>query len=231
MKMNDATVSLGNLQTITSPFYKEDLVGEAYLLRATILHRLCKYDEMRRDLTSFFRIYDPIIQSMEKEAASMGSSDSYFRAYRDRKGLNRAFMTVIGRDQGIQKNMKILESLSEERAKLSGVSKSEQIQRIISQVDNLKETIARETGQTIKNIHKRKLNELLQQREQANYLKVEVVTGEKELIESQAGLPPKRVTDVETTVSDAYHFWPYNGEYWEDELGTYIYTTESSCVN
>jgi tetratricopeptide (TPR) repeat protein len=231
MKMNDATVSLGNLQTITSPFYKEDLVGEAYLLRATILHRLCKYDEMRRDLTSFFRIYDPIIQSMEKEAASMGASDSYFRAYRDRKGLNRAFMTVISRDQGIQKNMKILESLSEERAKLSGVSKSEQIQRIISQIDNLKEIIARETGQTIKNIHKRKLNELLQQREQANYLKVEVVTGEKELIESQAGLPPKRVTDVETTVSDAYHFWPYNGEYWEDELGTYIYTTESSCVN
>ena len=26
-------------------------------------------------------------------------------------------------------------------------------------------------------------------------------------------------------------YWPYDGEYWEDELGTYVYTTESSCVN
>lgn len=231
MKMNDTTVSLGNLQTVMSPFYKEDLVGEAYLLRATILHRLCKFDEMRRDLSSFFKIYDPIIASMEKEAASLGSSDSFFRAYKDRKGLNRAFMSVIGRDQGIQKNMKILESLNEEKARLAKISRNEQIQRMMGQVDGLRETLARETGQTIKNIHKRKLSELLQQREQANYLKVEVVTGEKELIESQAGLPPKRVTDVETTVSEGYHFWPFIGEYWEDELGTYIYTTESSCVN
>ncbi|MFM8269040.1 MAG: hypothetical protein ACKN9V_02535 [Pseudomonadota bacterium] len=231
MKMNDATVSLGNLQTVTSPFYKEDLVGEAYLLKATILHRLCKYDEMRRDLSAFFKIYDPIISSMEKEAASLGSSEAYFRAYKEKKDLNRAFMSVIGRDQGVQKNLKILESLIEEKASLSKTSKNEQIQRMMNQVDALKDTIVQETGQTIKNIHKRKLNELLQQREQANYLKVEVVTGEKELIESQSGLPPKRVTDVETKVAEGYHFWPFNGEYWEDELGTYIYTTESSCVN
>lgn len=231
MKMNDSAVSLGNLQTVTSPFYKEDLVGEAYLLRATILHRLCKYDEMRRDLATFFKTYDPIIRAMEKEEASMGSSDTYFRAYTDRKGLNRAFMNVIGRDQGIQKNMKIMDQLRDEKTSLSKQSRNDQTQRLISQIDNLREALARETGQTIKNIHKRKLSELLQQKDQANYLKVEVVTGEKELIESQAGLPPKRVTDVETTVSEGYHFWPFNGEYWEDELGTYIYTTESSCVN
>ena len=231
MKMNDTAISLGNLQTVMSPFYKEDLVGEAYLLRATILHRLCKYDEMRRDLAAFFRIYDPIIRSMEKEAASFGSGEAYFRAFSEGKGLNRAFMSVIGRDQGIQKNMKILEDLREEKVALSKMSRNEQIQRMISQVDGLRETLMKETGLTIKNIHKRKLNEMLQQREQANYLKVEVVTGEKELIESQAGLPPKKITDVETSVAEGYHYWPFNGEYWEDELGTYLYTTESSCVN
>lgn len=80
-------------------------------------------------------------------------------------------------------------------------------------------------------MHARKLKELLAQREQANYLKVEIVTGEKELIEGQKGLPPKRVVDVETSVGENYHFWPYAGEYWEDELGAYVYTTESSCVN
>jgi len=231
MKMSDTTVSLGNLHTVMSPFYKEDLVGEAYLLRATLLHKLCKYNEMRRDLAAFFKIYDPIIRQMEKETASLGSSDAYFRAYKENKGLNRAFMSVLSRDQGIQKNMKILGLLEEERTNLARAPRNEQVQRMAAQVDSLKETLSRETGQTIKNIHKRKLSELLNQREQANYLKVEVVTGEKELIESQKGLPAKRVVDVETSVAAGYHFWPFNGEYWEDELGAYIYTTESSCVN
>jgi len=231
MKINDTTVSLGTLHTISSPFYKENLVGEAYVLRATLLHRLCKFEEMRKDLAEFFTIYNPIIRSMEKEIASLGSADAYFRAYKDKKGLNRGIINVLNRDQGIQKNMKILDLLVEERQSLARVPKNEQTSRMIAQVEALRETLSRETGQVIKNIHKRKFNELLQQREQANYLKVEVVTGEKELIESQKGLPPKRVVDVSTTVAPGYQFWPFNGEYWEDELATYIYTTENSCVN
>ena len=93
---------------------------------------------------------------MEKETASLGSADAFFRAYKERKGLNRAFVSVLGRDQGIQKNMKILNLLEEERANLARAPRTEQIQRMAKQVDALRETLARETGQTIKNIHKRK---------------------------------------------------------------------------
>jgi len=91
--------------------------------------------------------------------------------------------------------------------------------------------LSKKIGLSLRRMHRLKLKELLEQREQANYLRVEIVTGEKDLIESQKGLPPKRVTDVETTVSESYHFWPFQGEYWEDELGAYVYTTESACIN
>jgi hypothetical protein len=186
---------------------------------------------MRKDISSFFVIYDPVIRAMQQETASLGSADGFFKAYQTKKGLNQSFMNFLSRDQGVQNSTRVLENLSEERSKLAGLSKNEQTQRMIAQVDELKAGISREVGATIQKLHKRKLAELLEQREQANYLKVEVVTGEKELIEGQKGLPAKRVVDVETTVAAGYHFWPYNGEYWEDELGTYIYTTESSCVN
>lgn len=232
LKMNDTAVSLGNLHTILSPFYKEDLVGEGYLLRATLLHKLCKYDEMRRDLASFFKIYNPLIKEMQKEESRLGTGQSYYLAYTDQKGnLNRPFTNVLNRDQGIQKNIRIISILKDERSGLAKLNRNEQIRNLTSQVKDLTDSIALETGKTIRNIHKRKLKELIDQREQANYLKVEVVTGEKELIESQRGLPAKRVVDVSTEVAKGYHFWPFNGEYWEDELGTYIYTTESSCVN
>lgn len=231
MRVNDTTVSLGNLHTITSPFYREDLVGEAYILRSTILFSLCKYEEMRRTLSHFFTLYDPVIRAMQAETSSVGGAEGFYRAYTSEKGLNRSFINFIKRDEGIKNSMKVLGLLRDERRNLQRYSRSEQMQRMGGLIDEAEKTLALEVGSTLQKLHRRKLAELIEQREQANYLKVEIVTGEKELIEGQKGLPPKRVVDVETSVAAGYHFWPYTGEYWEDELGTYVYTTESSCVN
>lgn len=230
MRANDTTVSLGNLHTMTSPFYREDLVGEAYILRATILFSLCKYEEMRRTLGHFFAIYDPVIRAMQKETSSMGGADAYYRAYTGGT-LNRSFANFAKRDEGIKNNMKVLDLLRAEKSNMQRYSRSEQMGRMTQGVDEAEKQLMLDTGAILQRLHKRKLAELIEQREQANYLKVEIVTGEKELIEGQKGLPPKRIVDVETTVAAGFQFWPYTGEYWEDELGTYVYTTESACVH
>jgi len=229
--MNDTTVSLGNLHTVLSPYYREDLVGEGYILRATILFSLCKYEEMRRTLAQFFHFYDPILRAMQQETSTLGSADAFYRAYVSEKGLNRPFVNFAKRDPGIQNSLKVLELLREERRNLAQFSRNDQMKRMAGIIDDTEKSLALEIGATLQRMHKRKLADLVEQREQANYLKVEIVTGEKDLIEGQKGLPPKRVVDVETTVAAGYHFWPYEGEFWEDELGTYVYTTESACVN
>ncbi|MBY0369530.1 hypothetical protein K2X33_02515, partial [bacterium] len=231
LRVNDTTVSLGNLHTVLSPFYQEDLVGEGYILRTTILYSLCKYEEMRRTLAKFFEIYDPVLRSMQAETKQLGSDGSFYEAFASGNGVNRSFLNFAKRDEGITKETKVLELLRRERRDLAGMGRGEQTARLAKLVDEAITAQEREIGRDLRKLHERKLKELTAQREQANYLKVEIVTGEKELIESQKGLPPKRVVDVETTVGENYHFWPYSGEYWEDELGTYVYTTESSCVN
>lgn len=231
MRVNDTTVSLGNLHTITSPYYRDELVGEAYILRSTILFSLCKYEEMRRTLAQFFNIYDPVIRSMQQENSSLGGSEAYYRAFVTEKGLNRSFINFAKRDEGIKKDLKVLETLREERRNMQRHSRSDQMQKMTGMVDDAEKNLMFEIGSTLQKLHKRKLADLVEQREQANYLKVEIVTGEKEMIEGQKGLPPKRLVDVETSVAAGFHFWPFTGEYWEDELGTYVYTTESSCVN
>jgi tetratricopeptide (TPR) repeat protein len=231
MRINDTTVSLGNLHTILSPFYREDLVGEGYVLRATILFSLCKYEEMRKTLSQFFSLYDPVLRAMQGEAAKLGEPEAYYRALATRKGLNRAFLNYIRRDEGITNDMKVLDLLREERRNIARYSRNEQMKRMAVIIDEAQKTLSNEIGAVLQRLHKRKLAELVEQREQANYLKVEIATGEKELIEGQKGLPPKRIVDVETSVSEGYHFWPFDGEYWEDELGAFVYTTESSCIN
>lgn len=231
MRVNDTTVSLGNLHTVLSPFYREDMVGEAFILRSTILFSLCKYEEMRQTLSQFFTLYDPVMRSMQAEESKMGGPDAFYQAFKTEKGMNRSFINFAKRDQGITKQMKVLDMLREERRNISRFSRNEQMHRMAQIIDETDRSLMLEIGATLQRLHKRKLAELVQQREQANYLKVEIVTGEKELIEGQKGLPPKRIVDVETSVASGYHFWPFRGEYWEDELGTYVYTTESACVN
>ncbi len=236
MRANDTTVSLGNLHTITSPFYREDLVGEGYILRATILFSMCKYEEMKRTLAQFLKLYDPVIRQMQAAQSSLGGAEGYFRAYQagasdKNRVLHRAFINYAKRDQGIQKSFKVLNLLKDEKANLAKISRSDSTRGLISGVDEAIRQLEIETGDQLQKIHKRKLAELIDQREQANYLKIEVATGEKDLIEGQGGLPSKRVVDVETTVGSNYQFWPFTGEYWDDELGAYIYTTESACVN
>lgn len=230
MRVNDTTVSLGNLHTILSPFYREDLVGEAYILRATILFSLCKYEEMRRTLAQFFNLYDPVVRGMQAEQQQLGSADAFYRAYVSEKGLSRGFINHIKRDPGVSKDMKVIDLLREERIGIAKYGRNDQLRRMAQIIDDTEKAVGLQIGATLQKLHRRKLSELIEQREQANYLKVEIVTGEKDLIEGQKGLPPKRVVDVETTVAAGYHFWPFVGEFWEDELGTYVYTTESACV-
>ncbi|MFM8314142.1 MAG: hypothetical protein ACKOA8_07640, partial [Deltaproteobacteria bacterium] len=117
------------------------------------------------------------------------------------------------------------------RVNLARFSKNSFVNNLINLNEEAQKSLESQMGVTMQKIHRRKLADLLSQREQANYLKVEIVTGEKEMIEGQKGLPPKRITDVETSVASGYRFWPFTGEYWEDETGTYVYTTESACVN
>ena len=231
MRVNDTTVSLGNLHTVLSPFYREDLVGESYVLKATILFSLCKYEEMKRTLNQFFKTYDPIIRGMQQETSSLGSGDAFYRAFSEGKGINLAFLNYVKRDAGMSRDVKTLNTLKMERANLARFPKNSQINNMINLIDDAQKQLGNEMGITLQKIHRKKLSDLLDQREQANYLKVEIVTGEKEMIEGQKGLPPKRITDVETSVAAGYHFWPFTGEYWEDEMGTYVYTTESACVN
>lgn len=231
MRANDTTVSLGNLHTVLSPFYREDLVGESYILKATILYSLCKYEEMKRTLNQFFNVYDPVIRSMQQENSSLGSADAFYRAFASEKGMNRGFLNYLKRDAGISRDVKILSLLKTERTQMARFSRNSQINNMINLIEEAEKGLETQMGLAMQKVHRKKLTDLLGQREQANYLKVEIVTGEKEMIEGQQGLPPKRVTDVETSVASGYHFWPFTGEYWEDEMGTYVYTTESACVN
>ena len=74
------------------------------------------------------------------------------------------------------------------------------------------------------------LRDLLQQ---ALRIKIEVARNEREALEValNRGEPVDVVRKYRysVAVSDEHLYWPYDGEFWRDELGTYTYTLTKGC--
>ena len=68
---------------------------------------------------------------------------------------------------------------------------------------------------------------------QALRIQIEVSRKEREALEGSLakGSEVEVVKDLKFSyaVSDEHLFWPYEGEFWRDELGTYSYTLTKGC--
>jgi hypothetical protein len=77
-------------------------------------------------------------------------------------------------------------------------------------------------------------NELRNLSEQVGFLHYEMINGKKEVIKKRlAGKNIEPATDDSTDrtfyVKNGYEYWPFDGEYWLDEIGNYHYLGKQSC--
>jgi hypothetical protein len=68
--------------------------------------------------------------------------------------------------------------------------------------------------------------------EDMSYIKLEILSRRKsELYDdiSADGLNRKRGDIVNLKRTDKQYFWNFNGEFWADELGDYVFSLKSEC--
>ncbi|MFN7143579.1 MAG: hypothetical protein ACK4YP_07390, partial [Myxococcota bacterium] len=67
---------------------------------------------------------------------------------------------------------------------------------------------------------------------QAEIIRFEVVDARRGIINdlmAGGGLKDTSRDDIDFAVSTNKIYWPFNGEFWQDELGYYRYTEQGSC--
>jgi hypothetical protein len=104
---------------------------------------------------------------------------------------------------------------------------------VLSQLKGQKARLLDEAGARARQkleVERDALRELL---EQALRIKIEVSRKEREALEtslaSGSQVDVVRRYRFSTAVSDEHEYWPYQGEFWRDELGTYSYTLTKGC--
>ena len=240
---------LGNIHTILSPFYNNRFYPEAYILQAITFLRLCRYRQVQASQRLFKSTYKPINLSLKRlmqeyadnpkeffniiKAYQNGSLSQYEKAW---PVLNHLARTNI-----FKTSFQTIRRAENELAKLSNTPVS---WRQVGLEDELGDFLDKKRsaavlvgGRNLIDITKETLGYLRSLTSQTDFIQLEINLGKISRLRTQlkvaVSLNEEKTRFIgglqELTIGQALEYWPFQGEYWEDELGGYVFNIDSKC--
>jgi len=244
--MQDLNQSLGLLLTLRSPYYADvEHVPETVILRALSFFNLCDFDEAERTLLDFEARYAPMQTEMKaflkqysgKEGMKLSDQafDTYFAENHKSSRLDKALFVRILRDRDLAALVRHLDMMD---AEVGLIDSQKGVWRDTVGA-HLKEVIAKDRVRYKKKAGIKLLSEMSYQRRvitdlmgQSKIIRFEVVDAQRQDYEykaatAQVATIEDKVIDFATSKDKIY--WPFNGEFWSDELGYYQYAEKDQC--
>jgi tetratricopeptide (TPR) repeat protein len=244
--------ALGNLITLSSPFFRDEYFPEAMILKAVIYYENCRYRESTMIVEDFERLYLPVHDELEMMLARNLDASEYYNVLADvqrkntetlDKGSTDLILERVLRlaltDKDLKKTNDSILELETELASFNGKQDAFRYSNLVKALsEDLKvqrESLISKAGLMAQGKLQFELGELKRLLADGLRIKFETTTKEKEFLEQQLQSDGKK--DIVKTyrysvaVADDQLYWPYKGEYWRDELGTYQYTLTKGCVD
>lgn len=243
-RIGDYEKALGNLITLHSPYFEDEYFPESHLLKAIIYYENCRYPESRAILEDFTAAYEPVFAELDRLTGRGAPAELYELIERVQKGriaagpALRKVLKAAFTDRNIERldvsirevEGEIEQKLPRTRQAFRGSALAQDLRRQLEVERKRLTTEASARARQKLEYERDALRELLQQ---ALRIKIEVSRQERETLEASLsrggrgdGVRPYRFS---AAVSDEHLFWPYEGEFWRDELGTYAYTLTKGC--
>jgi tetratricopeptide (TPR) repeat protein len=247
-RIADYEKTLGNLLTLQSPYFRDEFFPESWVLKAIVYYENCRYPEARKILQDFDGIYGSVFQELESFTASQKRPVAYFDLIDEaqkststdaRTGVIRKIMRLAFTDANIKR---LVETIGEVEAEIDvGIGERRPEFRQSALAKELSDALTAERDGLIEEAGARARQKLEYERDQLRTLlaqalriQIEVSRKEREALEGSLakGGQVEVVRDLQFSyaVSDEHLFWPYEGEFWRDELGTYSYTLTKGCA-
>ena len=241
--------ALSNFQSLHSPFYEDFYMPESLLLRAIVYLYICKYNEAQKVLNIFDKDYEKIYKDLKVYLRSEIKSLNYYKSIENilnkkdssyRKiSIPRKVAMKISKEGDFLKVHNYVGKLIEEieRTKeLSSSWKRSSLGRYARRTLNVRVKKAQVKAGRVVRRHLIKIaSELEEFFEQRELIKFEMIKGRKaEHIFQEKNKNIKNETidalrSREFYIQNGYDYWPFEAEYWLDELGSYYYLGVHSC--
>ena len=230
--------TLGKLVTYKSPFFLHIFNPEIEVLEAMTYLHMCLWGDARTSVDKFYQKY-------EKQSVRI-------KSFLKRKGRNyKGFFELarLSMKKSVGGNSllnKMLKNLTYDPAYIElndiyerGLREIQYVKKLKRGrfknvlLSNLKDVLFLQRDLIGAYIRKglRVLHYKVQQTfEHMSYIKLEVIRHKKEQIYSAVTNKDRERGDVQYLKrSDKQYFWTFNGEFWADELGDYVFALRSEC--
>jgi tetratricopeptide (TPR) repeat protein len=244
----DYTHALGNIHTIDAPYFPNSFYPEADILKAVISFTICQYDDATTIVARMKKKYEPIKKELEailNRFKGEGSEQQFFQFLKDvragKANLSKTIRPVVENalsDRQLLRNLEYVRVLDEEdgRFKKAPASfKNSPLGNDVTDALNLARDLAiRNAGTLAKERYQRNLDELNEHLRDASKILIDITSAERNKLDQQvvSGQLSKEESKVYGRVKpdDEHVLWPFDGEYWRDELGFYRQVVTSKCA-
>ena len=246
MSENKEKRALGNLLTLQSPFFDRVWLPEAAILEALTFYRICEYQQVEALLDGFKAKYSPI----QKNVADMLQPykdgerplrDLYQRLYgskgKDHKQLPVAVFAKIEANRSFAGPHNRVLQIESELAAIQGQKpqwRDAEVGKGVKELLKTQRTIYMKFAGAALATELGKVNDQLGDlMGQEALIRFEVVSGEYQKYADRFRNPDSSDVDESVEFDFATNpdviFWPFNEEYWEDELGYYERIEPGDC--
>jgi hypothetical protein len=232
--------ALGNLLTLHAPFFQGRYFPESHVLKALVLYENCRYADARRALHDFEARYRPVHDGLAQALQVMPTPQAAVEAVAS--GALLARLTEPARAEvvrllGTPELVLSLRQVTALGAELDSVDRRSAAFRgsalasaVVPQVRSARLDLLQRTGERARSAVADERGELRELLGQSLRLDFEIAGREKEL----AAAPPAESSVSQrrppAQVEDDEELWPFQGEYWRDELGSYRFHLGDRCV-
>jgi tetratricopeptide (TPR) repeat protein len=239
---------LSNFHSLHSSYYEDFYIPESLLLRAIVYLYICKYDEMEKVLSLFESTYGPIRARIGDFIRANNDGMEYYleiergqKVKKGEKALLRLPYNVVKNisEQGnVKRSVYYVKRLNDEKNRIDanpGYKNTPVGQYALKVINNRQRNAKLSVGDMVKAHLLNMRVELRDLYEQAGFIRYEMINGKKETLKTKlAGkdLPSEQIDDkIDRTfyVQNGYEYYPFQGEYWLDEIGNYHYLGKQSC--
>ena len=235
--------ALGNVHTIYSPYFKDAYYPEALVLKAVTFFVNCQIENARATVGQFHERFDPVQQELTSVLGRYQDNNQFFeflkRVRAGEANLSPRIRGIVASalsDRQLLQNLEYVRLLEEEekrlREKPATFQNSSLGARISQDIAIAKSFAVDQAGDLARARYDRLVRELQELMNQVDTIELEIATYERgqlsqELQEQQTAAARSKGGAVE--VDEEHQMWPFNGEYWRDELGFYRQRVTNRC--
>ncbi len=239
--------ALGNIHTIQSPYFPNSFYPEADIVRMVIYFTTCQYEDATSLVAKFQKKYEPIGKELEavlKRFEGEGGEAKFYEfliQVRDGKAnLSAGVQPIVENalsDRQLLRHIEYVRVLDQELKRFGKAPASFTGSDLGADVaDNIgiaRADAVRRSGVLARKRYTRNLDELKEHLRSGQKIIVDITNAQRKKLDEE-------IATGQWTAEDAYEFgqiepddehfiWPFNGEYWRDELGYYRQVVNSEC--